>query len=356
MISNIHHPVRIDASTEKIIPSSARLTKNLEAPERSFSLTFASDIFIQAYVLLGDSPQRFGADLAFYLATVKTFFEKSPTVQTGFVSLVGITQTDTKKRLSEDLGVALSSLFMVEAFGITWDTIAQIPLNSKLSKKRPDFECFDAAGNRYLFEAKGTTALSSVDGALSKAIAQVKKYPEAANTKLAIVSFLSTDERLFPSQTFVVDPPSLPDNIPPTKRVAQLLHGEKVLQFAGLPQTAAAYLKALSFMLKEESADDGLPSYSYSSDTNKLEALSTKLEEEIKQNNLQAREVKNDNFVGRNIFEGQGVRIFAGVNRWQLEALTNLQFLSAGDTYLSIEGEDRHSFFSDGTCLLIEQA
>jgi hypothetical protein len=46
---------------------------------------------------------------------------------------VGITQTDTKKRLSEDLGVALSSLFMAEAFGVTWDTIAQIPQNSKLS-------------------------------------------------------------------------------------------------------------------------------------------------------------------------------------------------------------------------------
>ena len=351
MLKNIQHPVRIDASTEKMIPSSALLTKNLEAPERSFFLTFPPDIFIQAYVLLGDSPQRFGADLAFYLATVNTFFAKSPTVQTGFVSLVGISQTDTKKRLSEDLGVALSSLFMVEAFGIPWDTIAQIPLNSKLSKKRPDFECFDAAGNRYLFEAKGTTALASVDGALSKAIAQVKKYPEAANTKLAIVSFLSSDERLFPSQTFVVDPPSLPDNIPPTKRVAQLLHGEKVLQFAGLPQTAAAYLKALSVILKEESAGDGVPSYSYKW---KLKALSTKLEEEIKQNNLQAREVKNANFVGRNIFEGQGVRIFAGVNRRQLEALTNLQFLSAGDTYLSLEGDDRHSFFSDGTCLLIE--
>ena len=226
-------------------------------------------------------------------------------------------------------------------------------MNSKLSKKRPDFECFDAAGNRYLFEAKGTTVLARVDDALSKAIAQVKKYPEAANTKLAIVSYLSTDERLFPSQTFVVDPPSLPDNIPPTKRVAQLLHGEKVLQFAGLPQTATAYLKALSVMLKEEPTDDGVPSYSY---TWKLEALSTKLAEEIKQNNLQSREVKNDNFVGRNIFEGQGVRIFAGVTRRQLEALTNLQVLSAGDTYLSLEGEDRHSFFSDGTCLLIEQA
>jgi len=338
-----------------MIPSSARLTKNLEAPDRSFFLTFSPDIFIQAYVLLGDSPQRFGADLAFYLATVNTFFGMSPTVQTGFVSLVGIPQTDTKKRLSEDLGVALSSLFMVEAFGISWDTIAQIPLNSKLSKKRPDFKCFDAAGNRHLFEAKGTTALANVDKALSKAIDQVKKYPEAANTKLAIVSYLSTDERLFPSQTFVVDPPSLPDNIPPTKRVAQLLHGEKVIQFAGLPETAKAYLKALSVMLKEEAADDGVPSHSYSN-TWKFEALSTKLEEEIKQNNLQAREVKNVNFVGRNIFEGQGVRIFAGVNRGQLEALTNLQFLSAGDTYLRIEGEDRHSFFSDGTCLLIEQA
>ncbi len=353
VLSDIHHPVRLDTSTEKMLPSSALLTKNSNAPIGSFSLTFSPETFLHAYALLGKNPQRYGSDLSQYLATVNDFFDRRATIQTAFLSLVGITQTDAKKRLSEDLSVALCSLFMVDAFGVTWDTVAQIPLNSKLSRKRPDFEGFDIAGNRHLFEAKGTTNLAGVEKALIQAISQVKSYPEAAITKLAIVSFLSTDDRLFPSQTFVVDPPSLPDNIPPTKRVAQLLHGEKVLQFAGLPQTAAAYLKALSVMLKEEPSDDGVPSFSY---TWKFDALSSILEEENKQNNLQAREVNGEAFVGRNIFEGKGVRIFAGATRGQMEALTKLKFLSSGETYLRLEGEDRQSFFSDGTCLIIENA
>lgn len=350
-MQTLQHPVRIDASTQAIFQPSSALVKNSCAPTGSFFLNFSPAVFLHAYVLPGESPQRFGSDLSLYLATVNAFFAKSPTVQTGFVSLVGITQTDTKKRLSEDLGVALSSLFMAEAFGVTWDTIAQIPQNSKLSKKRPDFECFDTAGNRHLFEAKGTTVLAGVDVALTKAIAQVKKYPEASNTKLAIVSFLSTDDRLFPSQTFVVDPPTLPDNIPPTKRVAQLLHGEKILQFAGLSQTGAAYMKALSVKLRAESAGNG-----QIAPIEKGPALSTKLNQEIEQSALQVRQIGNTSYVGRNIFDGLGVRIFVGATRRQLDALALLTDLPTGETYSRPQGDDFHSFFADGTCLLIERS
>lgn len=347
----LQHPIRVDASTQAIFQPSSSLVKNSCAPTGSFFLRFSPEIFLHAYVLLGESPQRFGSDLSLYLATVNSFFDKSSTVQTGFVSLVGITQTDTKKRLSEDLGVALSSLFMVEAFGVTWDTIAQIPQNSKLSKKRPDFECFDTAGNRHLFEAKGTTVLAGVDKALTNAIAQVKKYPESSNTKLAVVSFLSADDRLFPSQTFVVDPPTLPDNIPPTKRVAQLLHGEKILQFAGLSQTGAAYMKALSVKLRAESADNA-----QIAPIEKGAALSTKLNQEIEQGTLQVRQIGNTSFVGRNIFDSLGVRIFAGASRRQLDALALLADMPTGETYSRLQGDDFHSFFADGTCLLIERS
>lgn len=349
-MQTLQHPVRIDASTQAILKPSSALTKNIQALTGSYFLNFSPAIFLHAYVLLGESPQRFGSDLSLYLATANTFFAKSSTVQTGFVSLVGITQTDAKKRLSEDLGVTLSSLFMVEAFGVTWDTIAQIPQNSKLSKKRPDFECFDGVENRHLFEAKGTTVLAGVDVALTKAIAQVKKYPEAANTKLAIVSFLSTDDRLFPSQTFVVDPPTLPDNIPPNKRVAQLLHGEKILQFAGLPQTSLAYIKALSVKLRAESAGN-----TQVAAIENRSNLSTKLNQEIEQNALQVRQIGNVLFVGRYIFDSQGVRIFVGVTRRQLDALALLTVMPTGESSAQLQGDDIQSYFSDHTCLLIER-
>ena len=265
------------------------------------------------------------------------------------LSLVGINISDAKKRLAEDLGVALSALFMVEAFGVAWNTIAQIPQNSKLSKKRPDFEGFDTNDVRHLFEAKGTTVLGSVEAAMHKAIEQVKKYPEASSSKVAIVSYLCADDRFFPSQTFVVDPPALPDNIPPTRRVAQLLHGEKVFQFAGLPETASAYIKALSKSLNAEAAGSGSASY-----LGRSKVVVDTLSKELDQGGAHERTIGDVQFIGK-LIERTADRpsVFFGAERRILDTLALLEPEDGGESSLGQSRDPFQSVFPDGTCLII---
>lgn len=345
-MTKFQHPVRVDSGTQAIFQPSPAITKNIAAPSGSFFLSFSPPVFAHAYALLGNSPQRFGSDLSLYLSTVRSFFERSPSAVTNHVSLAGLnTTSDSKKRLAEDLGVALSALFMVESFGVTWDTIAQIPQNNKLSKKRPDFEGFDSSGGRHLFEAKGTTNLGGVESALSKAIDQVKKYPEAALSKLAIVSYLSTDDRFFPSQTFVVDPPMLPDSIDPSRETAVLLHGEKVFQFAGLSQTSAVYLRSLSKHLKLENASPSAVPFAV-----KDEALRSAFLQELEQRSLVEQRFGNSIFLGRRLaLPNSNHHVFLGVQRERLEAFTLMSPLATGETYSDGSG----SVFPDGTCFLI---
>ena len=347
---NFQHPVRVDAKTQAIFKHSNAITPNGVGPNGSYFLSFAPAVFLHAYTLLGNSPQRFGQDLSLYLSTANTFFDRGATSLVGHVSLVGINISDAKKRLAEDLGVALSALFMVEAFGVGWDTIAQIPQNSQLSKKRPDFEGFDGRNDRHLFEAKGTTVLGSVESALHKAIEQVKKYPEAANSKLAIVTYLASDDRLFPSQTFVVDPPAMPDSVPPTRDVALLLHGGKVFQFAGLPETAAAYIRALAKFLRSEMTTSDVVAYAPRDAT-----LYATFTEEMDRANLTERVVGNSTFVGRRIeMKDLGRSIFFGVKRTHLDALTQMSSIEDSSGNSTDTLEQFVSIFPDGSCLLID--
>jgi hypothetical protein len=348
---NFQHPVRLDAKTQAVFKPSKAITLNSAGPSGSYFLNFTPAVFLHAYTLLGSNPQRFGQDLTLYLATTNTFFDKSSAPLDVHLSLVGVNTSDAKKRLSEDLGVALSSLFMVEAFGVAWDTIAQIPQNSKLSKKRPDFEGFAAHDVRHLFEAKGTTVLGSVEAAMHKAIEQVKKYPEASSSKVAIVSYLCADDRFFPSQTFVVDPPALPDNIPPTKRVAQLLHGEKVFQFAGLPETASAYIKVLSKSLNAEAAGNG-PATALS----KTKVVVDTLSKELGQGGFRERMIGEKWFVGK-LIEGAVDRpsVFVGAERRNLDALALLAPVDSSESFFEQEHDLFQSVFPDGTCLVIDR-
>ena len=207
-------------------------------------------LYGHVYHLLGSNPTRFTSDLMFYIATVCTFFNGQPQAQ--LINVPNGADADFKKRLSEDMGVALASTFMTKGFDISWESISQIPANSKLSKKRPDFQSYSRNdnGKPYIFEAKGTTLLSSVEKATSNALQQAKGYPIAAHAKLVLTSYLSADSRYFPSATFVIDPPG------PTSEfidydISVLLHFEKILQFSGLQKTSARYISLLSKLIKD---------------------------------------------------------------------------------------------------------
>src|SRR5438876_6068448 len=242
MNTPIHHPYRIDAPTLERAASAAgssRLLNSSQLPENVRFVAVNPAVFTHAYLLLGEHPQPFVSDLTLYLSTVRAFFERADAV--GGINVPTGANSDSRRRLSEDLGVALAAFFMVEAFRLSWELISQIPQNSKLSKKRPDFQGYTATHQRYLFEAKGTTKLPTVEKTMSKALSQVKGYPESAEAKIAILSYLSADERFFPSTSFVVDPPALPEELKPDAETSRLLHFEKVLQYAGLPQTAKDY-------------------------------------------------------------------------------------------------------------------
>jgi hypothetical protein len=348
---SFQHPVRLDEKTQAVLSPSSAINAVIGGPSGSYVLEFSPTVFVHAYALLGGNPQRFGLDLSLYLATINAFFDRGSIVSKGHLSLDGIGTSDAKKRLAEDMGVALSALFMVEGFGVTWDSIAQIPQNSKLSKKRPDFEGFDKQGSRYLFESKGTTVLGSVESAMHKAIEQVKKYPEAASSKLAVVSYLCADYRFFPSQTFVVDPPALPDNIPPTKSVAQLLHGEKVFQFAGLPETANKYVKTLSKALNSVAKGDGSLS-----DFGKSKVVVDNLSTELNRGGFRERSVGNKTFIGRRLV-GMSDRfsVFLGAERRKLDALALLEPADGVEVNSGSQDDSFHSVFSDGTCLIIDR-
>lgn len=338
--------VKIDEDTEKKIKATTSFVASSTGDAGAYELTFDSSTFVHAYGLLGQNVQRFGSDLRLYLATVVAFFESGVSSNALRVSLTDINVADAKRRLSEDLGVALSSLFMVEAFQLRWETIAQIPQNSKLSKKRPDFEGFTASDERYLFEAKGTTQLGSVEGAMAKAIGQVKGYPEPSNSKLAIVSYIPGDSRLFSGQTFVVDPPALPDIVDPSVDTARLLHGERVFQFAGMPLTAAAYLKALAKHLKDEQSFGGAVAYAA-----RDERLYSTYQSERDQLALERQTIAGVEYVGQVVQLDLGRRIFFGARLDSLEKLTQMSPFAFDTQGAMQQLSEGLSIFPDGTCL-----
>lgn len=70
-----------------------------------------------------------------------------------YLSLPLDSTPDHKRKLAEDMGVAVGSIFMVMALGLRWETIAQIPSNAKASKSTPDFLGFDDNDVKRVYEA-----------------------------------------------------------------------------------------------------------------------------------------------------------------------------------------------------------
>lgn len=313
--------------------------------------------FTHAYALLGGSSQRFGQDLRIYLATVRSFFDAMQPLAR--LRIPATASSDHKRRLAEDLGVALAAGFMVHGFDLDWTTVSQIPQNAKLVKKRPDFQGYTTLGDaRYLFEAKGTTAFGKVEKAMTTACGQVKAYPERATAKLAIVSYLESDPRFFPSFSFVVDPPAMPDSVPADPEVARLLHFEKVLQFAGLPETAKRYVDALAAVLRGEWLSEGRvakPADASKQLTARLDALKESFSSE------RARTRERWMWDGREAegpesFLADGVNVWFGCETAILEAGTN--FSTAATRALAEVRRDTDevaSRFPDGTILRVRR-
>lgn len=357
--SDLSHPIRIDAATwlrAQGGTGAGCMIATSQFPDNFRIMSVSPVVFTHAYQLLGEKPQRFGDDLGLYLSTVRTFFERADI--SGGVDLTGFGNSDSRRRISEDMGVAYASLFMINVFAVTWDTIAQIPQNNKLSAKRPDFEGFANAAERFLFEAKGTTALKSIENAMSAAIGQVKSYPEHANCKFAFVTYLCSDSRYFPTASFVVDPPvSLPDSVPADQRTARLLHVEKALQFGGLPETAKAYMNALSRQLIEEGTASSRGEVFNPS--KRLSGLSGEIknanDKDIAQANIGVHIRGNVEFVGQTIRIGNtGLEVFDGVARDIVNAALELE-LSA-TVFETSETEVDGGFvstLSDGTIFQI---
>lgn len=356
--SNISHTYRIDATTlarALALPGAAEIPAVTGFPSSIRLMGVNPAVFTHAYQLLGEHPQRFGDDIALYLGTVKTFFERADV--TDGINLTGFGNADSRRRLSEDLGVACASLFMVQVFDLGWETISQIPQNRALREKRPDFQGFANNGSRFVFEAKGTTGLAKVVTSMSKAIGQVKRYPEQAEAKIAIVTYLCSDDRFFPSSSFVVDPPAMPEIVPSDPQTAKLLHMEKILQFVGLSETAKKYVAVLSRRLSEQLSSEAADRTYAQSDklTAQLSQLRNTFESERSQLSLQTQRFYDAAYICRTInCRDVGVKLVNAVAVNVIDNAINLlaEFEQFESSY-STQGSIFESRFSDGTLLQV---
>lgn len=284
-------------------------------------------LYAHVYHLLGSNPSRFTSDLTLYIATVRAFFDRQE--ESDLIQIPNGINADAKKRISEDMGVALACTFMTAAFDISWESISQIPANSKLASKRPDFQsyCRSDSSKPYIFEAKGTTVLASVEKATTKALEQVKRYPVSAHSKFVLTSYLSADSRYFPSTTFVIDPPApSADYIDPG--ISTLLHFEKTLQFSGLIKTSVHYIRLLSKLLKDgESRISSINEMPWRQQ-GELRALRELYDEESQE--LQPLSAANRDFIGQRI-EADNATIFFGADKDRIEK--GLSFAPSEEEY-----------------------
>lgn len=362
MISKpFHHPYRLDdVSLQRAGGHSgiAKLIQNSQLPDSFRFLPVNPADFTHAYLLLGKSPRRFlTEDLSLYLSTIRTFFERVDA--SGGIAIPVNANSDARRRIGEDLAVGMATYFMVEVFGLAWETTAQIPQNSQLKTKRPDFLGFSAA-RPYIFESKGTTALAQIEKALSNAMDQVKAYPETADAKLAIISYLSADERFFPSASFVVDPPApvFPQGVELSVETGRFLHFEKVLQFAGLSELSQEYISVLSQQLREQYRIklDELSVWKVRENrTRRKLRLKQRLDEQLGQMSKWLSPIDDTEFLGQSHRDAiSGLEIFSGAARIVLENGVDLEAPENLPQKKILEDESQLvSIFSDGTILRI---
>ena len=177
----------------------------VDSSQDCFQYAFESINLDHALLLLGHNQSRRGFDLWHYLQSAHALTEKD---MDGFV-LMPNGSPDFKRRFSEDLGVAIGSLFLAHTIDLRLESVAQIPTNTRLNKhsKVPDFVGFDGAGGKRVYECKGTTASNDVDKHRQKATDQLDDHVETNVSKFAMVTYIPNSHKLIPPFLFVSDPP-----------------------------------------------------------------------------------------------------------------------------------------------------
>lgn len=317
---------------------------------------FDSITFTHVLMLLGQNQDRFGFNLFLYINTVVPLFNDSTISANGFI-VIGQGSTEFKKRLSEDLGVAISSLLMNQSFDIRWETITQIPQNRKLSKKTPDFLGFNINDERYIYESKGTTLPQNVESAMTKALEQSKSYPETAIGKFAIVSYFPTGDKIIPPFTFIADPP-ISNIFLPERNNSILLHYTYVLRFVGLDTTLQVYEPLLGEKFRLDRQDEQERVLDRFPRNLGLQRFLDPVIQTFEQERLTKESFtwRNRNYLGRYLdIPGRRTRLFMDVHMETIEQIirldTNIQEIQ---NIRVREDEEEISIFSDGTIFRLQ--
>lgn len=326
---------------------------------------FAADPFVvdHAMLLLGQNASRFGTDLSYYLNSVVLFLKRTNGAQFFSMPAGG---SDFKRRYSEDIGVTLASLLMVEVFGLQWHTISQIPGSTGPKQRYPDFVGFEAGGGKKVYEAKGTTTPDSIDSVRSSAKEQLASFKEAGVSKYAVVSYITSSPALLPSMMFLSDPPvELP-------RMSQFLsialHFQRVLEYSNL-QTAEGILSdILTAFIRNE---DRIRTNSLTAAVRRrIEDLLRRLPASVTANIASAEtyEIAGQVFVGRwlqAVVEGYEVKVFCGVQKQYATSLATsiASSLFRPDGFgttpfdvpaVTVARTVNVSIFTDGTIFVVE--
>lgn len=363
--------LRIDrgtiAAADLAAMTSAPQVMSIDAPDDCFQFHFEPIVLDHALLLFGQNESRFGFDLSYYLHSAQGFFGR---IADGFVVMPN-GSPDFKRRFSEDLGVAIGSLFLAHSIGLRLETVAQIPTNARLDKhsKVPDFVGFDSTNQKRVYECKGTTSPDDVDKHRQKAKQQLADHNEANVSKFALVTYVPTTSKLIPPFIFVSDPPIPLPRV--TEAVAAGLHLMLVLKFSGIDSLLEPLRQMLSTWVKHEQASDNGEEITWNM------ARDLRAEKEVFQSALmnsveqsQTIEIEGRRFAGTEravVDQGQQLRAFTGVDADHVVALGNALRQSGpkgGFTFPRYEAasgvietqEGSYSRLSDGSLLYIYPA
>jgi hypothetical protein len=241
----INHIYQYDESTALLIDQVPKLSlEKYRLGPNGLVAEINPLVFSHYSFLLGSNLKSFGSDLSLYLATIERFFSSAGVV--GQITVYNSTE-DYKRRISEDLGVGLSTYIMLEMTKGSITTIAQIPKNKNISQLTPDFQGYSANNSLFIYEAKGTTVLSSIAKQVARARKQVKSYPLATKSKFLCVTYLAGQDDLSTSHTIIADPAADASFILEIK-LSRLLHLYHVLSFIGLPKSAKVFLSIVAIL------------------------------------------------------------------------------------------------------------
>ena len=306
--------------------------------------------FSHALSLFSKQRKSLEYHLSYYINAANLIFENIPNL--GEYSK-HITDRDRKRKSMEDIGVSLSSLFMVEAFGIQWQNISHVPFDSKLEKITPDFIAIKGT-SRYFFEAKGTTSYQSISKFLKKAHEQVKSIKEASIAKLAFVSFIPSDNISPPPTMFVCDPVMLHlEGL--NQDFVQKLHFLYVLKYSNFVKTYPVYRKLLKELVHQKYGVSG----NIENNREQIDEIKKKIQKSFNDdlNRLSHFKLNDMDFIGEYTvlnFENGHIKIFQGIEQTIITKIVNFDQDIPFITNERGNKDVQTSIFSDGTIFVVE--